>query len=45
LSLLAEALGHSSVAVTKRYLKSFEKATRTEHSEKMENEIYNQKAV
>jgi integrase/recombinase XerD len=45
IEFISEALGHSSVTVTKRYLKSFEKATRTEHSEKMENEIYNQKAV
>jgi integrase len=42
---ISEALGHSSVTVTKRYLKSFEKATREEHSEKMENEIYKQNAV
>ena len=45
IEFISEALGHSSVTVTKRYLKSFEKSTRTEHSEKMENEIYNQKAV
>jgi integrase len=45
IEFISEALGHSSVLVTKRYLKSFEKSTRTEHSEKMENEIYNQNAV
>ena len=38
---LSEALGHSSVKVTKGYLKSFEKSTREEHSDKMENAIYN----
>jgi integrase/recombinase XerD len=37
---LSEALGHSSVKVTQGYLKSFEKSTREQHSEKMENEIY-----
>lgn len=42
---ISEALGHSSVIVTKRYLKSFEKSTREEHSEKMENTVYKQKAV
>jgi integrase len=42
---LSELLGHSSVKVTQGYLKSFEKATRTEHSEKMENAIFTQKAV
>ncbi|HVN57775.1 MAG TPA: site-specific integrase [Bacteroidales bacterium] len=42
---ISEALGHSSVIVTKRYLKSFEKSTREEHSGKMEDAIYNQKAV
>lgn len=42
---LSEALGHSSTKVTRLYLKSFEKSTREEHSEKMENAIYNQKAV
>jgi integrase/recombinase XerD len=41
---ISEALGHSSVIVTKRYLKSFEKSTREMHSEKMESTIYNQKA-
>ena len=42
---ISEALGHSSVIVTKRYLKSFEKSTREEHSEKMENTVYKQNAV
>jgi len=42
---ISEALGHSSVIVTKRYLKSFEKSTREEHSEKMENSVYKQNAV
>jgi integrase/recombinase XerD len=42
---ISESLGHSNVNVTKRYLKGFEKSTRTEHSEKMEDAIYNQKAV
>ncbi len=42
---ISEALGHSSVTVTKRYLKSFERSTREEHSEKMENVVYNQNAV
>jgi len=42
---ISEALGHSSVKVTKGYLKSFEKSTREEHSQKMESVIYNQNAV
>jgi len=42
MEFLSEALGHSSVKVTKGYLKGFEKATRTEHSEKMEKAIYHQ---
>jgi integrase/recombinase XerD len=42
---LSEALGHSSVKVTQGYLKSFEKSAREEHSEKMENQVYNQNAV
>lgn len=42
---ISESLGHSSVIVTKRYLKSFEKSTREEHSGKMEDAIYNQNAV
>jgi integrase/recombinase XerD len=41
---ISEALGHSSVLVTKRYLKSFEKSTREEHSEKMEDAIYKHNA-
>lgn len=45
IEFISEALGHSSVIVTKRYLKSFERSTRIEHSEKMENEIYNNSAV
>jgi integrase/recombinase XerD len=42
---LSEALGHSSVKVTQGYLKSFEKSTREEHSEKIEKAVYNQKAI
>jgi integrase len=42
---ISEALGHSSVMVTRSYLKSFEKSTRTEHSEKMEDQIYKSNAV
>lgn len=42
---ISEALGHSSLVVTKLYLKSFEKSTREEHSEKMEDAIYNQNTV
>lgn len=42
---ISEALGHSSVLVTKRYLKSFEKSTREEHSEKIEDAIYKQSAI
>lgn len=42
---LKESLGHSSFAVTERYLKDFEKSTRREHSEKMEDAIFNQKAI
>lgn len=41
IEFISEALGHSSVNVTKRYLKSFEKATREEHSQKIENLINN----
>ena len=36
---LKEALGHSSVAVTGTYLKSFESDTRREHAEKLEKQI------
>jgi integrase/recombinase XerD len=42
---IKEALGHSSLIVTQRYLKSFEKSTRKEHAEKMEDAIYKQKNV
>jgi integrase len=42
---ISESLGHSSVIVTQLYLKSFEKSTRREHSEKMEKAINNQKAI
>jgi integrase len=45
IEFISEALGHSSVLVTKRYLKDFERSTREEHSEKMENEIYKETAV
>jgi len=36
---ISEALGHSSVKVTKGYLDSFEKSTRVEHSKKIEEII------
>jgi integrase/recombinase XerD len=42
---IKESLGHSNVSVTEAYLKQFEKATRREHSDKMEGEVYNNKAV
>ncbi len=42
---ISEALGHSSILVTKRYLKDFEKSTREEHSDKMEKEIYKQNTI
>jgi len=42
---ISEQLGHSSMAVTKIYLDSFEKATREKHSAKIEDAIYNQKAI
>jgi integrase/recombinase XerD len=42
---LSEALGHSSVKVTKGYLKNFEKATREDHSEKIEKAIFNQSTI
>lgn len=42
---IKEQFGHSSVAVTEAYLKQFEKQTRKEHAEKMENAVYNQNAV
>jgi Phage integrase family. len=45
IEFISEALGHSSVLVTKRYLKDFERSTREKHSEKMENEIYKNNAV
>lgn len=38
---ISEALGHSSVKVTKLYLKGFEKSTRKEHSDKLESTINN----
>jgi len=41
IEFIKEALGHSSVNVTEAYLKSFEKSTRVEHAEKLENEINN----
>lgn len=37
---IKEALGHSSVAVTEKYLKSFEKDTRKKHSEDIERTVY-----
>lgn len=42
---ISEQLGHSSVLVTKSYLKGFEKATREQQSSKTEDAVYNQKAV
>jgi len=36
---IKESLGHSTVNVTERYLKSFEKSNRKEHAEKMENMV------
>lgn len=42
---ISEALDHSSVLVTKSYLKSFEKSTRKEHSDKMEDAVYKTNAV
>jgi len=41
---IKEALGHSSVSVTERYLKQFEKETRMEHAEKMERAVFGQDA-
>ena len=41
---ISESLGHSSTAVTKRYLDSFEDKTKREHSETLENLIFNQNA-
>ena len=38
---IKESLGHSNVLVTEKYLKSFEETTRREHSEKIEDQIYN----
>lgn len=37
---IKEALGHSNLLVTEKYLKSFEDTTRKEHSEKIEKQIY-----
>jgi integrase/recombinase XerD len=45
IEFISEALGHSSTVVTKLYLKNFERSTREEHAEKIENEIYNNSAV
>ena len=42
---ISEQLGHSSVLVTKSYLKGFEKATREQQSNKTEDAVYNQTAV
>ena len=42
---ISEQLGHSSVSVTKLYLKGFEKATREKQSTKTEDAVYNQTAV
>lgn len=37
---LKEALGHSSIRVTEKYLKSFESDTRREHSERLEEQVF-----
>jgi len=42
---LKEALGHSSIQVTQKYLKSFPSDTRREHSEKLEDQVFNTNAV
>jgi len=42
---ISEQLGHSSVLVTKLYLKGFEKEAREQQSEKIEDVVYNQKAI
>jgi integrase len=42
---ISEQLGHSSVLVTKLYLKGFEKSAREQQSGKIEDAIYNQKAI
>lgn len=42
---IKEALGHSSVNVTELYLKQFEKETRREHAEKMEQVVFNKNAI
>lgn len=38
---IKEALGHSSVAVTEKYLKSFEEETRKKHSREIEQAVLN----
>jgi integrase len=38
---IKEALGHSNVSVTENYLKSFEKSTRKQHSDLIEQAVYN----
>jgi len=45
IEFIKESLGHSNVLVTENYLKQFEKTTRREHSEKMENAVYNNKVI
>lgn len=45
IEFISEALGHSSTIVTKKYLKSFEKSTRKDHSKNIEDAVYNTKAV
>jgi len=42
---LKEALGHSNVAVTEAYLKSFESDTRRKHAERLEEQIFKTDAV
>ncbi|MFO7656345.1 MAG: site-specific integrase [Bacteroidales bacterium] len=39
IEFIKEQLGHSSVSVTERYLKSFEKTARVTHSEKIEKQV------
>ncbi len=42
---ISEQLGHSSVLVTRPYLKGFEKETREQQSGKIEDVVYNNKAI
>lgn len=45
IEFISEGLKHSSVIVTKKYLKGFERGAREEHSKKIEDAVYNEKAV